>query len=248
MEDVLHSFGSKGKLTTIIVLLTWVAGSLDAISYLELRHVFTANMTGNTALLGLALGRGEFAAAGRSAFALLGYVCGVAAGMIIAGFRTASPGSEASEIKPLITEGAVLMLFAVMCRHVFPDPSTTAIDILIVLSGTAMGIQSAAVRRLNLPGVVTTYITGTITVLTAGLVLRLHAGGEPKAPAKAGTAIDWESRLELQAAVFFAYGLAALATAVMQQRWPMAAILSPLIAITIAVAGILPAKMRRRQA
>jgi uncharacterized membrane protein YoaK (UPF0700 family) len=41
-----------------LLALTWAAGSVDAISYLGLGHVFTAMMTGNTVLLGLALAQG----------------------------------------------------------------------------------------------------------------------------------------------------------------------------------------------
>ena len=34
----------------IVLVLTWAASGVDAISYLGLGHVFTANMTGNAAL------------------------------------------------------------------------------------------------------------------------------------------------------------------------------------------------------
>jgi Protein of unknown function (DUF1275) len=44
------------------------------------------------------------------------------------------------------------------------------VHVLIVLSALAMGIQAAAVRRLGVPGIVTTYITGTLTSLMADLV------------------------------------------------------------------------------
>jgi len=43
----------------LLLLLACVAGSVDAVSYVGLGHVFTANMTGNTVLLGLALGHAE---------------------------------------------------------------------------------------------------------------------------------------------------------------------------------------------
>jgi uncharacterized membrane protein YoaK (UPF0700 family) len=42
--------------------------------------------------------------------------------------------------------------------------------LLIVLMGLAMGIQSTAIRHLNIGGVATTYITGTLTSLVTGLV------------------------------------------------------------------------------
>ena len=39
----------------MVLVLTWAASGVDAISYLGLGHVFTANMTGNAVLLGLAV-------------------------------------------------------------------------------------------------------------------------------------------------------------------------------------------------
>ena len=50
----------------MVLVLTWAAGGVDAISYLGLGHVFTANMTGNAVLLGLAVGQGQGLAALRS--------------------------------------------------------------------------------------------------------------------------------------------------------------------------------------
>src|SRR2546426_11534556 len=61
---------------TRILVLTWVAGLTDAISYLGLGHVFTAMMTGNTVLLGLAIAQGEVSAAWRSILALAGFAAG----------------------------------------------------------------------------------------------------------------------------------------------------------------------------
>ncbi|HEX6774621.1 MAG TPA: DUF1275 family protein, partial [Methylomirabilota bacterium] len=49
---------------------------------------------------------------------------------------------------------------------------------LIVLSGLAMGIQSAVARRLAVPGVSTTFITGTITALVAELTAVSGMTGE----------------------------------------------------------------------
>ena len=44
------------------------------------------------------------------------------------------------------------------------------IFLLIVLSAFAMGVQSAAVQRLGVPGIATTYITGTLTSLMVDLL------------------------------------------------------------------------------
>jgi uncharacterized membrane protein YoaK (UPF0700 family) len=60
----------------LLLLLACVAGSVDAVSYVGLGHVFTANMTGNTVLLGLALGQAEHGAVVRSGLALVGFLAG----------------------------------------------------------------------------------------------------------------------------------------------------------------------------
>ena len=50
--------------------------------------------------------------------------------------------------------------------------TATSTAALIVLSALAMGVQSAAVIRLEITGIATTYLTGTLTNLTALLMGR----------------------------------------------------------------------------
>ena len=47
---------------------------IDGISYLGLERVFTANMTGNAVLLGLAIGQAQELQVVRSVVALMGFV------------------------------------------------------------------------------------------------------------------------------------------------------------------------------
>src|SRR5512136_2632015 len=67
----------------MLLVLTCAAGLIDAISYLEMGHVFTAMMTGNTVLLALAIGQGEFMAALRSTLALAAFSVGAAGGALM---------------------------------------------------------------------------------------------------------------------------------------------------------------------
>ena len=67
----------------MVLVLTWAAAGIDAISYLGLGHVFTANMTGNTVLLGLAIGQGQGLAALGSIVALAGFALGVAISALV---------------------------------------------------------------------------------------------------------------------------------------------------------------------
>ncbi|WP_052422696.1 DUF1275 family protein [Nonomuraea candida] len=63
--------------------LALAAGAVDALSYLALGQVFTANMTGNVVLLGLALGLGRTAHAVGSGVAFASFCAGLAAGFVL---------------------------------------------------------------------------------------------------------------------------------------------------------------------
>ena len=61
----------------ILLALAFVAGCVDALSYLGLSRVFTANMTGNAVLLGLAIGQTQELQVAHSSAAIVGFVLGV---------------------------------------------------------------------------------------------------------------------------------------------------------------------------
>src|SRR5262245_49448385 len=159
----------------LLLLLACVAGAVDAISYLGLGRVFTANMTGNTVLLGLAIGQEHTQAAIRSGLALAGFLTGVAFGAWSASGGRHDGVWASAVTASLALETILLVVFAVVW-YLAGDPDTTAVATacLIVLSALAMGLQSAVARRLNIPGIATTYITGTLTSLIAGLVAELR--------------------------------------------------------------------------
>ena len=161
----------------VLLALTFAAGCVDALSYLGLSHVFTANMTGNAVLLGLAIGQTQELQVAHSTAAIVGFVGGV-----VMAAKLVGPPRDRVVWSSRITfalglEFVVLLVFAVgwlggsrASRH--------GLLVMIVLSGLAMGIQSAVARRLAVPGISTTYITGTITALVAELTSVSGAVGE----------------------------------------------------------------------
>lgn len=74
-----------------MLALALAAGAVDALSFLALGQVFTANMTGNVVLLGLALGTGDTSHVIRSGIALATFCLGLAIGFTLLG-RTAPAG------------------------------------------------------------------------------------------------------------------------------------------------------------
>jgi uncharacterized membrane protein YoaK (UPF0700 family) len=227
----------------MLLLLTWVAGSVDAVSYLGLGHVFTAMMTGNTVLLGLAIGQGQLFAALRSVTALGGFCLGAAVGALIV-----ERDKKEQEWPPAVTgalalEGIILGFFTITWHLTGPARSAGMLHVLILLSGLAMGIQAAAVRHLGVPGIATTYITGTITSLMVELTGSLgsttvHLLGRRslgETALGAAPALRWEGRVGLLAAVFLAYGLGALVGSVLQVRSSSLVTFSPLVAVALVV-------------
>lgn len=227
----------------MLLILTWAAGIVDAVSYLGLGRVFTAMMTGNTVLLALAISQGEIPAVVRSAFALAGFSAGAAMGALIV-----ERDETRGEWPPVVTgtlafEGVLLVVFTVLWHVTGTARGTGMTNLLIVLSGLAMGMQSAAVRHLGVPGVATTYITGTLTSLMADLVhwRRVVSASSSKATSAGRPAVEasprmnWEQRIGLLAAVFLVYGLGALVGGVVQSRSSTLATWLPLISIAVVV-------------
>jgi uncharacterized membrane protein YoaK (UPF0700 family) len=218
----------------MLLVLTWAAGAVDAVSYFGLGPVFTAMMTGNTVLLGLALAQGELLAAARSILALLGFALGATLGAIVVEHDESETEWPSAVTAALAGEAVFLLLFAGLWFWSGPSRGAHTTHGLIVLLGTAMGIQAAAVRRLDVPGIATTYITGTITSLFADLV------GWSRSPAHmwhgpSGDTLKWEQRVGLLAGVFFVYGCGAFCGGILQKYYPAVVSIAPLTAVGIVV-------------
>ncbi len=156
----------------LLICLTLSSGAVDAISYLGLGKVFTANMTGNLVLLGLAVGRSEGSEVVRAAVSLVGYTAGA-----FLGARIARRGEHESAWRREVT--FVLGVEALLQTGLFAawlatsaHPGQTSEALMVAMSALAMGLQSAAAAALGVAGITTTYVTGTLT----GLVGKLAAG------------------------------------------------------------------------
>ena len=152
----------------ILVLLSVAAGGIDALSFYAL-GAFTSAMSGNTILLGLALGQGKVKAASSSLFAFAGYILGVAAATPLG---VSAPHAEPLRVlrRALLVEAALLVAFAALWAAgvELPVPETLQRG-LLVLAGTAMGLQSVTARKLDAPGVNTVVFTSTLTAIVGAL-------------------------------------------------------------------------------
>jgi uncharacterized membrane protein YoaK (UPF0700 family) len=101
----------------------------------------------------------------------------------------------------------------------------TGADVLIILAAAAMGLQGVAVRALSIPGVATTYITGTWTAMMSGLVSDLQLADQTEAEPPAGTG--------MQAAVVGIYLGAAVVGGLTAMRWHLLAFAVPTVAVAV---------------
>jgi uncharacterized membrane protein YoaK (UPF0700 family) len=162
----------------VLLALTLFSGLIDAVCYLGLGRVFTANMTGNIVLLG-------FAAAGAPGFSVIASLTSLGVflvGAVAGGRLTAQVASRSLLLVFAITLEAVFVgaAAAVAC-----SAATVATGwgryTAIALLAFAMGIRNSVIRRLSIPDMTTTVLTMTLTGLAADSPL---AGGSNQRAAR----------------------------------------------------------------
>ena len=151
-----------------LFLLSSVAGSVDALSFINY-SVFTSAMSGNTVLLGIAIGRLRCESAAYSGVALAAYVLGALACTIFSG------GQSLRRLRPpLLTEALLLAGFALFA---FAHPAQSipnAVDAAtIAFGGTAMGVQAVVARSIGAPGIPTVVFTSTLTAIAQAIGWRM---------------------------------------------------------------------------
>jgi uncharacterized membrane protein YoaK (UPF0700 family) len=164
--------------------LTISSGAVDAISFLALGKVFTAFMTGNFAFLGMAIasttGSTTYGVVAPRVISILAAMAGFAVGVFLATkiVRQHAPhdSDQATRVVwPSRTTAAlgisllahlcfVLIWFATSAR-----PGDNIIPVLLAVWALAMGMQSGAVRKLDVGGTFTTAATATFIFLASSV-------------------------------------------------------------------------------
>ena len=213
----------------LLVVLTLTTGALDAVTFIRLGKVFSSVITGNLALLGVAGGRQDTALALNAGLALAGYACGVVAAGAVAGTpEHGQPAWPVQVTRALAGEFGVLAAFSGEWLAAGGQPGGASRVALLLLAAAAMGMQSAAVRRLGQMS--TTYLTSTLTGILTDLALRRRPD-------------DWRRSAGILTMAVIGAVLGALA-ATRSPRWVPAAILVPIAAVLVAVLFTTRAKSR----
>ncbi len=141
----------QGQLAVLRILLalTLLSGVVDAVSYLGLGRVFTANMTGNVVVLG-------FAAAGAPGFSVTASLTSLL--LFLAGAVTGG------RLRRRMTGRSRLLAIAICCEAGFVGAAAIVAFLatsvasgwarytVIAILAFAMGIRNSVIRHLGIPG------------------------------------------------------------------------------------------------
>jgi uncharacterized membrane protein YoaK (UPF0700 family) len=155
----------RHPLTRTLLVLTFTTGLVDAVSYLGLDHVFTANMTGNIVLLGFGIAGSGGLPVVAPLVSLGAFLLGAGCGGMLA--RRAGGRHLLQLRRALAIEVTLVALAAVLGTLITVRPNALSGDGIVALLALAMGVRNATVRLIAVPDLTTTVLTMTLTGLAA---------------------------------------------------------------------------------
>jgi uncharacterized membrane protein YoaK (UPF0700 family) len=226
------------------LLLTLTAAGVDAMVILGF-SVLTAAQTGNTVLLAVAVARGDAEAGSSAAVSVAAFVAGAVAGEVLCGRSTPGDRHRPGILPALLIE--ILLLISLLTFWLLTEPAAGHSAVAAVaLAASAMGLQSAAVLRLEGPS--TTYITGMLATFSTGYVRWIRAaryqrprGGRAESDATTSPdRLPWRNGL-----IWVVYLSGAIVCGVLFLRSGALALLVPIAAICAVIAIQVSAPARK---
>ncbi|MGA2371122.1 MAG: YoaK family protein [Candidatus Korobacteraceae bacterium] len=225
----------RGKVAIALVLTT-VGGFVDAVGYIALFQIFTANMSGNSVHIGMYLGQREWLNLLRPLCAVASYVVGMMLTRITIGIAGRNSIKRIASFT-LAVEALLLVFFAratpAMHLGQIVDQRSPAYFAMVALLAFAMGVQTATLTHIGALTIYTTFVTGTLTKLTESFT-RLLFWAYDTLPHKGLSDImrlapqqkDFREGTMLVSTWIF-YVLGAAVGTVTKQRWELRALYVP---------------------
>lgn len=247
---------SNPSKSTVALLLTFVAGSVDVIGYLTLHHVFTAHVTGTTAHLGIDLAGHEWSEAVIAASVVAAFLLGSVIGRIIMEIGAQVSFRRIASVT-LAMEALLLAAFAVEMQTglLANGASVQRICWLLDALACAMGLQTATLTRIGPLTIHTTFVTGMLNKLSQLISHLLFETYDlyRASPAQKAHYLALRKNSTAQttfiAGIWFLYLSGALAGALLDKRFGPAALYMgvALLACAIAVDWIRPLSLEEER-
>jgi uncharacterized membrane protein YoaK (UPF0700 family) len=166
LRSRLLALSEENRRVAVVLALTFGTGAVDSVSYFSLNHTFTANMSGNMALLGIGIAT-HFGPVAGNLFAFAGFVLGSIAGPRLSQLCTGTRMAVAAKV--LSVEFVLLAALTCVLAAATTVGNAALRDGVCALLALAMGIQTTVARQLAVTDVNTTVATMTLHDLVSGL-------------------------------------------------------------------------------
>lgn len=148
-----------------------MSGLVDAVSYLQLGHVFVANMTGNVVFIGFVLAGASGISLPNSAVAIGSFLIGAFAATRLA--RRAKRG-QTGLLRLITAAECAILVLAIAIGLTSQQPTGVTAFVVVGLLAGAMGVQSTTTSRLAIPGFNSTVV---LTTMLSTLAAESRLGG-----------------------------------------------------------------------
>jgi len=216
--------------------LTAVGGFVDAVGYIALFEIFTANMSGNSVHIGMSLGQANWPDLLRPLCAVASYVVGMGLTRIALEISGRIGLRRIASIT-FAVEALLLALFAEATPRMhlgqIVNQHSPAYFLVIAQLAFAMGVQTATLTHVGALTVYTTFVTGTLTKLTESLTRVLFfAYDELRRTGISHIVRQARSHQDVQQSAMLAstwsmYVLGAAAGTLLQAKWELRALFVP---------------------
>ncbi len=144
--------------------LTWIAGFVDAVGFLAVGQIYTANMSGNSVAIGIRAWQQDWVETLRRAWPIAFYVLG----LLIARVWLEIAGRERVKSAACVAFSIEVVVLTPVCfAHSIPHSqlASTLSFVLIALLAFAMGVQNAALTHFSTLTLHTGFVTGTLLTM-----------------------------------------------------------------------------------
>lgn len=162
-------------LTRALLVLTFVTGIVDAVSFLALEQVFAAMQTGNVIFLGFGIGGADGLPVLAPLTGLVAFFAGGAFAALVGG--EATPQGHGLR-RAMVAEIALLAAAAAFAAATDPAPEQLAAYVLVATLSFAMGLRNTMVKRAGSPNLATTVLNLTLTPVAALPGAGVASGGD----------------------------------------------------------------------